>query len=302
MKRKLIVLLVIITVIVLSVLFLKPNEKEETTYKDVSVSTQTITNTITSSGEVTSDTTTKYLNTNRYFKKIYYEVGDYIKKGSKIIKYTNGTYLKAPCDLVLTSYNVPDSKEKVRSNNYIEYKPMSSLKMTINIDESDINKVKEGSSVTITLNYDETKTYEGTLSNINYIGSYSSSGTSYTGEVTFKNDGNVKLGMSGTASIEIEKAENVIAVPIEAIQSRGSEKYVLVVGSNNETSEAIVETGISNSAYVEIKSGLNGDETIRMISTDNSDNSFNMMDRNFDFKDMERPNGDFKPSGGRGNQ
>lgn len=299
MKRKLIVLICIITVIVISVLLLKPNKEESTIYKDVSVSTQTITNTITSTGEVTSDTTTKYLNTNRYFKTIYYEVGDYIKKGSKIIKYTNGTYLKAPCDLVLTSYSVPDSKEKVRSNNYIEYKPMSSLKMTINIDESDINKVKEGTSVTITLNYDETKTYEGTLSNINYVGNYSSSGTSYTGEVTFKNDGNVKLGMSGTASIEIEKAENVIAVPIEAIESRGNEKYVLVVGSDNETSEAIVETGVSNSAYVEIKSGLNGDETIRMVSTDTD--SSNKMNRNFDFKDMdmERPNGDRPSDRGR---
>ena len=70
-------------------------------------------------------------------------------KGSKIVKYTNGTYLKAPYDLVITSYNVPDSKEKVRSNNYVSYKSLSSLKMELSIDESDINKVKENQEVTI---------------------------------------------------------------------------------------------------------------------------------------------------------
>lgn len=307
MKKKIIILLSIVVILVIAILLLIPKKESEseTKYKDVKVSKQTISNTLTSSGEVTSDTVTKYLNTYKYFSKIYYEVGDYVKKGSKIVKYTNGTYYKSPCDLVITSYNVPDAKEKIKSNNYVEYKCLNDLKMTISIDESDINKVKENQEVTITLNYDESKTYTGKITYINNIGSYSSSGTKYTAEVTFSNDGNIKLGMSGSASIEIEKSKNVIAVPIEAVQTRGTEKYVLVVDSNNETTEAIITTGISNSAYVEVKSGLNGDETIRMISTSSDGNNmFNKGNRNFDFGDMERPSGDFKPNdnGERRNQ
>lgn len=303
MKKKILIVVSIIIAVVIIVLLLPRKEEEDSTkYKDSKVSTQTITNTLTSAGEVTSDTVTKYLNTNRYFSKIYYEVGDFVKKGSKIVKYTNGTYLKAPYDLVITSYNVPDSKEKVRSNNYVSYKSLSSLKMELSIDESDINKVSVNQNVTITLNYDETKTYTGKITSINQIGNYSSSGTKYTAIVEFKNDGNVKLGMSGSVSIEVEKAESVIAIPIEAVQTRGNEKYVLVVGDDNETSEAIITTGISNSAYVEVKSGLNGDETIRMISTDTSSNnrSFNKENRDFDFGDMERPNGNFKPNDSNG--
>ena len=42
-----------------------------------------------------------------------------------------------------------DSKEKIKSNNYVEYKSLKDLKMTIFIDESDINKVKENHEVTI---------------------------------------------------------------------------------------------------------------------------------------------------------
>ena len=105
--------------------------------------------------------------------------------------------------------------------------------MELSIDEEDINKVSINQNVTITLNYDETKSYTGKITNINQIGNYSSSGTSYTAIVEFKNDGNIKLGMSSSVSIEIEKAENVIAIPIEAVQTRGNEKYVLVVGDDN---------------------------------------------------------------------
>lgn len=104
MKKKILIVVSIIIAVVIIVLLLPRNEEEDNTkYKDSKVSTQTITNTLTSAGEVTSDTVTKYLNTNRYFSKNYYEVGDFVKKGSKIVKYTNGTYLKAPYDLVITT-------------------------------------------------------------------------------------------------------------------------------------------------------------------------------------------------------
>lgn len=172
--------------------------------------------------------------------------------------------------------------------------------MSITIDESDINKVSVNQSATITLNYDESKNYDGKVTSINQIGNYSSSGTKYTAVIEFENDGNIKLGMSGSVSIEVESATDVIAVPIEAVQTKGNEKYVMVV-NNNEVSNVVITTGISNSAYVEVKTGLDGSETVRMIDNDSSSNNkmFNM-NGNFDFKDMERPNNDMKPSSNEG--
>lgn len=302
MKKKILIVSIIIIIVIVSIILIIPKNKsnDEINYKDTKVSKQTIVNTITSSGEVTSDDETKYLNTYRYFSTIYYDIGSYVKKGSKIVKYTNGTYFKAPCNLVITSYNVPDSKEKIRSNNYVSYKCMDTLKMSITIDESDINKVSVNQSATITLNYDESKNYDGKVTSINQIGNYSSSGTKYTAVIEFENDGNIKLGMSGSVSIEVESATDVIAVPIEAVQTKGNEKYVMVV-NNNEVSNVVITTGISNSAYVEVKTGLDGSETVRMIDNDSSSNNkmFNM-NGNFDFKDMERPNNDMKPSSNEG--
>lgn len=292
---------------IILVLLLKKNEGTtgEVTYKEVAVSKMDIVNTITSSGEVTSDTIVKSLNTDRYFEEIYYEVGSYVKKGKKIVKYTNGTYYKAPYNLVLVGYNVPDEDEKIRDNHYLEVKKVNNLEMQLSIDESEIDKISTNQSVSITLNAFEDKTFTGKITFINQIGSYSSSGTKYTAIVKFTNDGNVKIGMSGNASIEVGKAEDVIAVPIEAIQTQGKEKYVVVVDEDGNTSNVVVETGISNAAYVEIKSGLTGDEIVRMISTDNTSSNKFGMSGGRDFGQMgggQMPNfdkGDM-PSGNKG--
>lgn len=275
-------------------------ETSSTTYKDVSVSTMTIENTLTSSGEVTSDTVEIELNTYRKYKEIYYSIGSFVSSGSKILKYTNGKYYTAPYDLVLTGYNLPDSGSKITSMNYLQVKRMDTLKMTLSIDETEIDKVAVGQEVNITLNAYEDKTYTGKITFINQVGTYSSSGSKYTATVEFSNDGNVKLGMSGSVSITVEKAENVIAVPIEAIQTENDTKYVVVV-NGNETTNVTVETGISNAAYVEVKSGLDGSETVRMIETTSTTSSSgfskgNRENFNFDGATMTPPSGgDYSP-------
>lgn len=301
MKKKIIILSIILVLTICAIIFIvtrKDSEESTTTYKDVKVSTMTIENTLTSSGEVTSDTIEKTLNTNKYFSKIYYSVGDYVKKGAKIVKYTNGTYYTAPYNLVLVSYNLPDSGERITDMHNIQFKKLTTLEMTLSIDETEIDKVSSGQKVNITLNAIEDKTYKGKITSINQIGSYSSSGTKFTATIQFSNDGKVKIGMSGSVSIVVEKAENVIAVPIEAIQTKDSTKYVVVV-NGNETSEIEVTTGISNAAYVEVKTGLTGDETVRMIETTStstknfqfSGNRYNMGSTN----GQEMPSGDFNP-------
>lgn len=306
MKKKILIVLCILVILaIILVLVVKKDKNIETdvTYKDVMVSRMDIVNTITSSGEVTSDTVVKNLNTDKYFEEIYYEVGSYIKKGKKIVKYTNGTYYKAPYNLVLTDYNVPEEDERIRDNHYLEYMKINSLEMQLSVDESEIDKIKTNQSVDITLNAFEDKTFTGKISFINQIGNYSSSGTKYTAIVKFSNDGNVKIGMSGSASIEVEKAENVLAVPIEAIQTMGKEKYVVVVDDDGNTENVTVETGISNAAYVEIKSGLTDEDMVRMVVNEGNSNTRmpNFSGGRFEDK-SEMPNFDRNsfPSSGKG--
>jgi HlyD family secretion protein len=259
-----------------------------TTTKEVEVSTQTITKTLTSSGEIsTALTETLELNTYRYFKEIYVEQNDAIKRGEPILKYTNGTYLYAPYNCVVTGINIPESGEICRSSNGITVKSTEELIMTLNIDESEIKEVAVGQEVTINVSALEDKTYTGTIQKINQIGSYASNGSSFSATVKFNNDDNIKLGMSASCEVVLEKVENVLAVPIEAIQTQSGKKYVVVVNSDGTTQNKEVQTGLSNDAYVEIKSGLTGEETIQMIQTTTTTNSsFRGMQGNFQIPSM----------------
>lgn len=282
-KSKMIWVILILVIVLIGIVVVYTNQNttvvattndSSTTTKEVAVSTQTITKTLTSSGEISSSQEENLeLNTYRYFKEIYVEENTFIAEGEKILKYTNGTYLTAPYDCVITKINVPDSGSQCTSQNYITVQNTESLVMTLSIDEEEIGKVAVGQEVEITVNAYEENTYIGSITKINEIGSYASNGSSFTATVKFENDGNIKIGMSGSATVTLEKAEEVIAVPVEAVQTKNNTKYVVVKNADGTTENITVETGISNDAYVEIKSGLTGAETIVMTVTTSSSDS-----------------------------
>ena len=80
-----------------------------------------------------------------------------------------------------------------------------------------------------------------------------------------ENDGNIKVGMSVSCTINIEEHKDVIAVPIGAVQINGDRRYVVVV-DGKDTKEVDVTTGVSDDSYVEIKSGLTTNDTVRVVT------------------------------------
>lgn len=291
--------------------------KTNTNIEDVKVETQTIKKTLTSSGEIKSSNSENLsLSTSYYFDSLYVEEDDIVKKGEKILKYTNGTYLTAPYDLVITKISVPSVNTKASSNNYIQVENIEDLIVNIDINESEISNISLDQSVDITLTADTSKTYTGKISKISSVGNYSSSGSTFSVEVSIKNDGNIKIGMSVSCVINVEELKDIIAVPISAVYVNGDRRYVVVV-DGDDTKEVDVTTGLSDDTYVEIKSGLSGGETIRVVtitkqntirsnSGDSKDNKRQGMNSggapSGDNFDRERPStnrqgsGDSKPS------
>ena len=250
-------------------------ENSTVTVKQVEVSTQTITKTLTSSGQISSATTEDLaLNTYRYFKECDKEENQFVAKGETIVKYTNGTYLTAPYDCVITKLSLPeDSGDRCTSQHYVQIQTTENLLMTLTIEEEEIGKIATGQEVEISVNAYEDKKYKGEITKINEIGTYATNGSSFTAIVKFENDGMVKIGMSASATITLEKAENVIAVPIEAVQKKKNQTYVVVKKEDGTTQDVVVETGISNDAYVEIKSGLTQAQTIQMTEVTQEKNN-----------------------------
>ena len=238
-----------------------------TTIEEVTVGTQTIKKTLTSSGEIKSANNEKLeLSTSYYYETMCVEEDDIVKEGENILKYTNGTYLTAPYDLVVTSYSVPETNNKAISSNYIEVQDLDNLLISLNINENEISNISLNQEVEISLTADTSKTYVGKITKIDGIGTYSSSGTTFPVEVSLENDGDIKIGMSVSCTIKIEELTDVLAVPINGVQINGNRKYVLVV-ENGETREVDIETGLANDEYVVVKSGLSGGEIIQVVTT-----------------------------------
>lgn len=281
--KKVLLIIAIIIVFIIGILIgnvvasNKQNEKTTTSKTtqvvEKEVGTQTIENTLTSSGEISSSDTEKLtLSTSKYFTTMCVEKDDTVLAGENILQYSNGTYLTAEYDCLISNYSVPETGSKCTSSNYVEVQNLETMTMNLQVNESEINKVQKGQEVEIKLSaLDDTK-YTGTIKSVSSVGTYSSSGTTFLAVVEFENDGNAKICMSASCTIVLEKAENCIAVPIEAVQTNNNQKYVVVV-ENGNTKNVNIETGISNDSYVQVTSGLNGGEKIQMIQTTTNSNS-----------------------------
>ena len=312
MKKKIFIILIII-ILMVGVFFLGRqvglNEEQGKTNivkTEEKVSTQTIKKTLTSSGSVASKKTEKLeLDTSKYFKAMCVEVDDTVSKGDKILKYTDGTYLKASNDCVITSTNLPETEDKATSSNYVEVSYLNKLVIDLSISENEIANVQEGQKVEIGLSADETKSYTGKITKINSVGEYSNSGTTFSATVEFKNDGSVKLGMSVSCTVILKEEKDVLCVPVNAVATNSEEKkYVVKVNSNGTTEEVIVETGIANENYVQIISGLTTDDTIQIETEITEDAKTSSSDSKSGFGGGQMPGnmpggGSFEmPSGG----
>ena len=190
------------------------------------------------------------------------------------MQYTNGTYLTAPYNCIIGEISLPETGKIFTSSHFVKIQSTEELYVTLSIGEADIGTVEIGQEAEITITANNKK-YTWTIDKISDVGSYSTSGSTFTAYVKFVNDETVKLGMSASCTVILDKAENAIVVPKEAIQTANNSKYVVVVNDDGSTENVTIETGISNDAYTEVKSGLNVGQRVQYtVSTSNSSNTF----------------------------
>ncbi len=145
---------------------------------------------------------------------------------------------------------------------------LSAVTFEMNVDELDVMKVKVGQEVNVKADAFEGTTFQGVVTNISLASNANSGVTQYPVTVKISEAGDLLPGMNVTGEIIIEKAEGVLAIPSDALM-RGDVVYV----KDDTVKEAQgnipagfrqveVETGITDGNYIEIKSGLSGDEEV----------------------------------------
>ena len=281
-KKKLIIFIIAALLIAALVIFLVIRAQQQTKAKsstssvsvsNVTVTAMDLTKTLSGSGSVNAAVEEQLsLRTKYYLKEVLVDVGSYVTSGTKILSYTNGKYFTAPYNGVVTAINVPDAGSVITNSHYIKMSATDTLTVNLSISESDINTVSLGQEVTVSISA-LNASYTGYITYISEIGSYSSSGSTFTATATFANDGQVKIGMSATCSVILQSVSQAICVPTEAVMTNGNEKYVVVVKDDGTTENVTVTTGISNDAYIQIITGLAVGQTVQMTTTSSSSSS-----------------------------
>lgn len=180
--------------------------------------------------------------------------------------------------------------------------------VSINVDELDILSVKEGQTATVTLDALDGQEFEGTITEVSNEASSGNSSAKYPVTITFEKTEDMLLGMSASATIHVNEAEDAVLIPVDALQEKGDSTFVYTKkdSDGNLSGEEEVETGISNGSQVEITSGLEEGDTVYYLKAESSDTSSgqNMpggMDGQGGMPDMnggEAPSGGQAPSGG----
>lgn len=178
----------------------------------------------------------------------------------------------------------------------------TSMLLSVSVDKLDINSVTQGQTADVTFDAIEDKTFEGTVTKVSNTASASGGVAKYTVEITVPKDEKMKAGMNASATITIEEKENIVTIPVNALQERGEEVFVYTEQDDegNLSGEQQVTTGLSDGENVEITEGLSEGDVVYYQKTGggntSSDTGFSMPGN--DMGDMEMP--DFSQFGNMG--
>ncbi|WP_274652959.1 efflux RND transporter periplasmic adaptor subunit [Paenibacillus humicola] len=100
------------------------------------------------------------------------------------------------------------------------------LEIVVSVDELDIAKVKTGQEAAISVEAQSDKAYTGKVVQIADEGTSSNGVASFDVTIAIDNPDGLKSGMSAEATIQVDKKDNILMLPIDAVQSFGG-RYVV---------------------------------------------------------------------------
>lgn len=140
------------------------------------------------------------------------------------------------------------------------------------IDELDINSVEKGQKAVVTFDAIEDKEFEGEVTEIGNSASVNGGVAKYTVEITIPKDDEMKVGMNASATITTEERNQVLTLPMNALQEQGDKTFVYTEKNADGTlsGEVEIQTGMTDGNTVEITDGLEEGDTVYYMRSENS--------------------------------
>jgi RND family efflux transporter MFP subunit len=135
------------------------------------------------------------------------------------------------------------------------------------IDPRQASAVKAGMPVSVTVVEVPNEQFEGRVHAITTRtgGGLLKNKMEYVAVVHLKNKGGqVKPGMKAGAAVKLDEQKNVLAVPNDAVHEDSGGRPVVKVLTGSNWTDRVVEIGLSDGHYTEVKSGLKEGEVVQV--------------------------------------
>ena len=173
--------------------------------------------------------------------------------------------IKADFAGIVTGVKAVDGSNVENGGELFTVSSIEKVCVDVSFSKSDLEKIEEGQKAVATI---AGKQYEGTVTRISRAAAKNEKGASIIqGEIHIDNpDTDLYLSVDARVMVEGNKAENVVMIPVEAINIGKDGSFVYVV-TDGMVQKRMVTAGISSDEYTEIKKGLEVGEQV-IISVD----------------------------------
>ena len=145
---------------------------------------------------------------------------------------------------------------------------MSDLIFRGNVDETEVGHIREGIPVKITLGALQNMKFDAILEYISPKSVENNGANQFEikAAITVPDSVTIRSGYSANAEMELQRADNVLAVPESTLEFSGDSAFVYVLTDSVPLQKFVrraVKTGISDGIKMEIKQGVSAGELVR---------------------------------------
>ncbi len=151
-----------------------------------------------------------------------------------------------------------------QGNTILTLPELREMQVRLSIHEADIDKVKLGQAVAVTIETSKDRTFTGQVTKVDSVASENwGEGRSFNIEVTLDPSNiDLRAGVSARAEIHVEEVDDALLIPVHAVVAEGG-KHICFKVDGNGWQEAEVTIGKHNLFHVQVLTGVNvGDQVL----------------------------------------
>lgn len=185
---------------------------------------------------------------------------------SEKLKQLDNTAVYAPISGTVLKINVTEGDNVSPNTQIAIIADLNNLEVVVPIDELDIGKVKIGQPAVVTAEAIPNTKFTAEVVKIALEGTSRGGVATFDVTLRIKDTGQLRPGMTVNAEIITAIKNDVLLLPVEAIQKRGDRNFVILEGEQQEDQSkpniVPIKIGLVSEDYVEVVEGLKEGDTV----------------------------------------